>query len=256
MLLRRSERRTLKVSRTTGSGTGRVTGGATRHTRGGPPERVNAQALSLAAASLRKLSHGEHSRFAVLRRCVDGRQLALIDAVGRRVHTMHSLPRLVDELASGKAEIGENDAANQPARSLGAEFRDESFVRLCWLVGARLGRDVGLAPWLDTSTSYRLLSWPDFSEIGEDPQATRLFAVIAKRELGIAAMVDSVHLPRRTVHQLINGLSMCGLLASGSVPRGRTAGAPRGAGGAPASETGWWGRLWRHWRLWRISRGR
>ena len=253
MLLRRSERRALKVSRTTGSGTGRATGGATRHTRGGPPERVNAQALSLAAASLRKLSHGEHSRFAVLRRCVDGRQLALIDAVGRRVHTLRSLAHLVDELASGKAEMGEHDAANPPAPSPGARSRDESFVRLCWLVGARLGHDVGLAPWLDTSTSYRLLSWPDFSEIGEDPQATRLFAVIAKRELDIAAMVDRVQLPRRSVHQLINGLSMCGLLASGSVPRGHMAGAPRDAGGAPANEPGWWGRLS---RLWRISRGR
>ena len=209
---------------------------------------VNAQALSLAAASLRKLSHGEHSRFAVVRRAVGAQPLALIDAVGRRVQTARSLEQLVDKIASGQAEIGEHDPARQAALGAGRAMRDESFVRLCWLVGVRLGRDVGLAPWLDTSTSYRLLSWPDFGEIGEDPQASRLFAVIARRELGIAAMVDSVQLPQRSVHQWVNGLSMCGLLASGNVPRGRSSAAPRDSSQAPANRTGWWLRFWRRLR--------
>ncbi len=206
---------------------------------------MQAQALSLAAASLRKLSHGEHSRFAIVRRAADSQQLALIDAVGRRVQTPHSLERLVDELASGKCEIGEPDAANRPAPRPDAPLRDESFLRLCWLVGARLARDVGLAPWLDTSTSYRLLSWPDFGEIGEDPQAARLFNVIAKRGLSIAEMVRSVQLPQLSVHQWVNGLSMCGLLASGSVPRGHRSAVPRDLRDTPGHRSGWWARLWR-----------
>lgn len=228
------------------TGPGRGPGSAKRDPRGAPSVPAHAQALSLAAASLRKLSHGEHSRFAVVRRAVGAQPLALIDAVGRRVQTPHTLEHLVDALANGQAEIGEHDAAHKAAPSPGGTLRDESFVRLCWLVGARLARDVGLAPWLDTNTSYRLLSWPDFGEIGEDPQAARLFAVIARRELDIAAMAKSVHLPQRSVHQWVNGLSMCGLLASGSVPRGHSAGAPRDALSAtPGNATGWWLRFWR-----------
>ncbi|MEQ1806276.1 MAG: hypothetical protein ABL900_12955 [Burkholderiaceae bacterium] len=227
------------------AGTGRGSGSAKRDSRGARSTPAQAQALSLAAASLRKLSHGEHSRFAVVRRANGGRQLALIDAVGRRVQTPHSLEQLVDEFASGQAEIGEHDATNKAAPGQSGTLRDESFVRLCWLVGARLGRDVGLAPWLDTSTSYRLLSWPDFGEIGEDPQAARLFAVIARHELSIAEMVRSLQLPQRSVHQVINGLSMCGLLTSGSVPRGHPAGAPRGASDAPSQRSSWWARFWR-----------
>lgn len=208
----------------------------------------SAQSLSSAAAWLRELSHGQRARLAVVRRRADGRQLALVDAVGRRVHTLRPLEQLVADLASGEAELCEhNPHANGP----GVRLRNESFTRLCWLVGARLGRDVGLAPWLDTTTSYRLLSWPDFGEIGEDAEATRLFAVIAKRELGIAAMVDVVQLPQRTVHQLINSLSLCGLLASGPVSRRRTSGAHRASTGGPsqAQPSGAFGQALRH--LWR-----
>ncbi len=205
-------------------------------------------ALSSAAAWLRELSHGQRARLSVVLRRADGRQLALVDAVGRRVHTMHSLEHLVAALASGDAELVEH---NPQARGPGVRLNNESFVRLCWLVGARLGRDVGLAPWLNTTTNYRLLSWPDFGEIGEDPEATRLFAVIAKRELGIAAMVEIVQLPQRTVHQLVNSLSLCGLLASGPVSRRRTPGATRSVKGVPgeAKPAGWFGPGLRH--LWR-----
>jgi hypothetical protein len=215
---------------------------------------VSRQALTSAAISLRKLSHGHHSRFAVVRRCVDGRMLALIDAAGRRVHTMRRLEHLVEDLASGKGEIGEHDASGKQPPRPGVRFSDESFLRLCWLVGARLGRDIGLAPWLDATTGYRLLSWPDFGEIGDDPQAVSLFQVIAKRELGIAAMVDVVQLPHRTVCQLVNSLSLCGLLASGPVPRGRASGVPRPSSGTKKRKIGWFGRLLR--RLFPHSYGR
>ncbi len=218
--------------------------------RAGAPRLAPAQALGLAAASLRKLSHGEHSRFAVVRRGVDQHQLALIDAVGGRVHTPRDLEHLVDDLARGKAEIGEHDPAQKQVPRPGLKFRDESYLRLCWLVGARLGHDVGLAPWLDVTTSYRLLSWPDFGEIGEDTDATRLFAVIATRELGVAAMIDMVQLPQRKVHELINSLSICGLLASGPVPRGRGA---SGVGRSPPATSrssgvrSWWQRWFGRW---------
>ena len=220
-----------------------------------PPKPVSA--LTRAAAALHELRNAQRPRLAVVRRRGDRRVLAVIDAADQRVHTLRSLEQLVDDLAAGTAALGVPDAASPAAPAgPGAQFSDESFVGLCWLVGARLGRDTGLAPWLNASTSYRLRSRPAAADLGNDADAKRLVELMAKREFGVAAMVDAAQLPHRTVYQLVNSLSLCGLLATGPAPRRRAA--SRGAGKTrQAHEPGaagatawlaWLGRLWQSLR--------
>jgi hypothetical protein len=114
------------------------------------------------------------------------------------------------------------------------------------LMGARLGCDFGLAPWLDPTLSYRLLRWPDFGEIGSDPQGAQLCRVIAKSDLGIAGIVDTAQLPRQRVLCLLNSLSLCGVLASGATPPTAPGWQPQG-NKAPGPD-GWFALLWRRLR--------
>lgn len=177
------------------------------------------QALSRTAQALHKLRQARHPHPVVVRRSGNAGLLAVIDAATQRVHTLHPLERLVDDLAKGTAELAAPQAARKEAPKPGARFSDESFLSLCWLVGARLGHDAGLAPWLSSTTSYHLIKQPDAADLGNDAELTRLVELMAKREFGIAAMIDIAQLPHRTVIQLINSLSLCGLLGSGPAPR-------------------------------------
>jgi hypothetical protein len=209
-------------------------------------------ALTRNALALHKLRRAQRPPLAVVRRSGDGRLLAVIDAADQRVHTMRSPEQLVDDLATGQGELGVLNGANKPAPKSGVQFSDESLMGLCWQVGARLGRDVGLAPWLSPSTSYRLVRRPDAADLGNDADATRLVELMAKREIGVAALVDIAQVPHRTVYQLMNSLSLCGLLSSGPAPRERPQ-APRPVATAhrPGSEAPrWLARLWRRVRAW------
>jgi hypothetical protein len=196
------------------------------------PQSAASQALTRNAVALHKLRRALRPPLAVVRRSGDGRLLAVIDAADQRVHTMRSPEQLVEDLASGQGELGVLNGAKKPAPSTGVQFSDESLIGLCWQVGARLGRDVGLAPWLSATTSYRLVRRPDAADIGNDADAARLVELIAKREIGVAALVDIAQVPHRTVYQLMNSLSLCGLLSSGPAPRERPSGA-RAANKAP-----------------------
>lgn len=205
--------------------------------------------LSRAAVALRKLSRARHPHVAVVRRRGDRRLLAVIDAADQRVHTLRSVEQLVDDLATGAGELGVlDDTSRPPAPGAAGQFSDESFVGLCWQVGARLGRDVGLAPWLNATTSHRLLRRPDAADLGNDADAARLVDLMAKRELGVAAMVDIAQLPHRTVVQLVNSMSLCGLLDSASAMQRRSARAPRASRQPPPQsghKLGWLKSLWR-----------
>jgi hypothetical protein len=217
------------------------------------------QALSRTAQALHRLRQARHPRPVVVRRHGNAGLLAVIDAASQRVHTLHPLERLVDDLAKGTAELATPHATRKEEPKPGARFSDESFVSLCWLVGARLGHDAGLAPWLSSTTIYHLVRRPDAADLGNDADLKRLVELMSKREFGIAAMIDTAQVPHRTVHQLINSLSLCGLLGSGPAPRqeapakqARPAGqaqptrTPHRAG--PAAWLRWLGRLWRSFR--------
>jgi hypothetical protein len=224
-----------------------------------PVQSASSQALTRNAVALHKLRRAQRPPLAVVRRSGDGRLLAVIDAADQRVHTMRSPEQLVDDLASGQGELGVMNGARKAAPNAGAQFSDESLMGLCWQVGARLGRDVGLAPWLSASTSYRLVRRPDAADLGNDADATRLVELMAKRDVGVAALVDMAQVPHRTVYQLMNSLSLCGLLSSGPAPRERSASTARTAHRVPRdlAEGAWlaqvralWQRL--HGRLERL----
>jgi hypothetical protein len=218
-------------------------------------------ALTHAAQALHKLRLARQPRPVVVRLRGNAGLLAVIDAADQRVHTLHPLERLVDDLAKGTAELATPQTTRKEEPKPGARFSDESFLGLCWLVGARLGQDVGLAPWLSSTTVYHLRRRPDAADIGNDADQARLVELMAKREFGISSLIDTAQLPHRTVYRLVNSLSLCGLLGSGAAPRqetpakrSRTAGPPPPAKArpprwaCPAAWLRWLGRLWESWR--------
>ena len=222
------------------------------------PQSAASQALTRNAVALHKLRRAQHPPLVVVRRSDDGRLLAVIDTADQRVHTMRSPEQVVEDLASGQGELGVLNGAKKSAPSAGVQFSDESLMGLCWQVGARLGRDVGLAPWLSATTSYRLVRRPDAADLGNDADAARLVELIAKREIGVAAMVDIAQVPHRTVYQLMNSLSLCGLLSSGPAARDRSANPARAALETRADLHGpaWLARLAGLRALWhRVRRG-
>lgn len=191
-----------------------------------PSPRAPSPALSDAAVALRKLRMAKNPPLAVVRRRSDGRLLAVIDAGDQRVHTTRSLEHLVEDLATGNGLLGTPTAHATPAPSAGVQFTDESFVALCWMLGERLGRDVGLAPWLSMTSCYHLIEKPAAADIGNDAGAKRLVELLGKRETGVAALIDTSQLPHRSVYRLLNSMSLCGHLGAGPAPRARKVDAP------------------------------
>jgi hypothetical protein len=173
----------------------------------------NAAPLS-AAYALRELRRGRHERMPVLRNRADGQLLAVIDPKARRVYSRQPVQALVDALAAGDSGFGELDPLSGERQSGGARLADASFDLLCWRFGARLARESGLMPWIAPLKRYRLVRWPDFGEIGNDPDANLLCVVLSQRPLDVAGMVEATQLTEECVHGLLNSLSLCGSLAS------------------------------------------
>ncbi len=185
-------------------------------------------ALLGAAELLRKLCQDRRAPKVGVIRGSDARLLALLDPATQRIYAIRALERIVDSLSDGSATLAELDPAQDHTPRSGGRLVDETLERLAWLLGARLAQHLGLAPWLDPGHSYRLQRWPDFGEIGSDPQGAQLCRVIAERHLGIEAMAEAAQLPQRSVHGLLNSLSLCGILES--APKAPPSGArpPRG----------------------------
>ncbi|MCI4430427.1 MAG: hypothetical protein JHC40_14810 [Burkholderiales bacterium] len=201
-------------------------------------------ALLRAAELLRGLNHARPAGLISVQRTLDGQLLALLDTAGKRVYTTRPLDQLVELLASGVGVLSELDPAQQGPSQRGVNLADESLHQLNWLIGARLGRDAGLAPWLDPMQTYRLLRWPDFGEIGSDPEGAELCKVIERHELGIATIVDTVQLAQHRVFGLLNSLSLCGVLATGPAqqPTALPVKTPRRTKRVPQAD-GWLARL-------------
>jgi hypothetical protein len=201
------------------------------------------QALLRAAELLRGLNHARPAGLISVQRALDGQLLAVLDAAGKRVYTTRPLDQLVDLLATGVGVLSELDPAQHGPSHRGVNLADESLHRLNWLIGARLGRDAGLAPWLDPMQTYWLLRWPDFGEIGNDPEGAELCKVIERQGLGVATIVDTLQLGQRVVYGLLNSLSMCAVLTSGPAqPTAAPANKPRRSKVVPHAH-GWLARL-------------
>ena len=178
-----------------------------------------------AAVALRKLSQAASPPLAIVRRLADERLLAVVDVAGRKVRTTRPLEGLTDELASGAAEFGVLDRSGLPTPGPGGvRLSDDSYTRFCWVVGSRLGRESGLAPWLEAVSTFRLATEPAYAELGaSEADARALCQVIATRALSVTAIVDSAQLAQRTVFEVINALSLSGLLATEKLARPRAA---------------------------------
>jgi hypothetical protein len=125
------------------------------------------------------------------------------------VRSREPLPELIERLCSKELAFSDSqgtqfEAWPTPPRHF------ETFDRLCWLLGERLGQTRGLAPWLDPARAYFLLAWPDFGQIGRHTQGAALCERLASssatpdeaaRELGLTAPMTA---------GLFNALSLCG----------------------------------------------
>jgi hypothetical protein len=86
----------------------------------------------------------------------------------------------------------------------------ETFDRLCWLLGERLGQTRGLAPWLDPARAYFLLAWPDFAQIGRHVQGAALCERLAAASATPGEAARDLGLPESQAAGLFNALSLCG----------------------------------------------
>jgi hypothetical protein len=176
--------------------------------------------LANAARSLKSLSSGPRHGASALRKTVDWSLLAVVDMRNRRVRSAQPLGLLLDTLTASRTVISRLDQPEDYVRRYCQAFADESLDRLCWLMGERLARETGLAPWLDATAGFRLLHWPDFGEIGADPQGAGLCTLISTRALDVATIAQKLELPQELVQCAINALSLCGALVSEPVRAG------------------------------------
>ncbi len=167
------------------------------------------------ALTLRELRRGRREHLPVLRSRADGQALAVIDTAARRVYSKRPLEFLVDTLATGDSVFDELGLPPGQRAQPSARLADASFDRLCWLFGARLAREDGLAPWIRADQSYKLLCWPDFGAIGNDPLGIMLCTLLAENSLNLAGMIKAAQLPHATVYSLVNSLALCNVLVPG-----------------------------------------
>jgi hypothetical protein len=167
-----------------------------------------------AARALRRLQRGRAKRLPVLRSHADGQLLAVIDPRTRRVYSRQPVEVLVDALATGHSGFGELEPSSSERQAGGGRLAAESLDRLCWRFGKRLADDTGLGTWIDPARRYSLARWPEFSQIGTEPEGALLCAILAQRPLDVAAMVEASKLPHDMVYRLLNSLSLCGCLVA------------------------------------------
>jgi hypothetical protein len=185
------------------------------------------------ALALRELRNVSNGRQPTLRSRHGGQLLAVLDAKARRVYANRPLEFLVDTLAAGDSGFAELGQPNGQRPHPSARLVEESFDRLCWIYGLRLGREVGLAPWIDPDRKYRLVCWPDFAQIGGDLHGAAVCTALSGRNLSVSEIAAATQLPHRVVCGVLNALSLCACIAlSRPTPqqRGDTSRAARAAG--------------------------
>jgi hypothetical protein len=199
------------------------------------------------AFALRDIRRGTREHYPVLRDLADKHLLAVVDARGARVHSKRPLEFLVDSLAKGDCAFDTLRTAQGQPPHPSARLNDESFDRLCWLYGARLALEAGLAPWLEPHKKYRLLCWPDFGEIGNDPMGVMLCNILSSHYLDLPSLLEAARLPHATVYSLLNSLSLCGVLVPHPAGPAPSADAPRATIGT-RRQHGVFARLFRRMR--------
>jgi hypothetical protein len=163
----------------------------------------------------------------------EGHVLCVVRPRRAVVDSPHGLAALLPELRARFCRVMRVDAGQASLSATSALSLDA----LCWRLGREIAAQRGLLPWLRRMSSYRLVSWPDFSAIGDDDAGRRLASLLVERNLELVELRAHVH--ARSVHAFLNGAALCGLLvgASGPAPHRSTA----------TGFSGWWSSVTQEW---------
>jgi len=71
-----------------------------------------------------------------------------------------------------------------------------------------------LAPWLNSTTHYRIARWPDFGLIRPLPSQIRVTATLSKAALTLDGMVERAQISVEEAARMLNALSACRLLSA------------------------------------------
>ena len=182
------------------------------------PLSVNpVQLLLVAGKALFDLRRSRHRQpVAVI--ADDGSLMAMIDQERGAVASEFNAAQLLNKIGQqfGRLQLHTNHTWN------GAQTRWplHPLDGLCWQLGQKLGQQIGLVPWLQNTTPYRLISWPDFGAIGSDRLGFKLSAQLSHKALTADQLCQVSGVNPQVVAAFLNSTLLCGLLvtAPDSVP--------------------------------------
>lgn len=93
---------------------------------------------------------------------------------------------------------------------------------LQWLIGLRTGR-LGLLPWIDPDSSFRLKQFPEFQLLHHTAEHRRLAAALSRTRYGVQSISEMTEINVRIVVSFVNAVSLCGYLKIGEPGAAATA---------------------------------
>lgn len=187
------------------------------------PLSVSPDRLQLIAGkALFELRHSRHRQpVAVI--ADDGSLMAMIDPERGAVASESSAAQLLDRIGQQFGRLQQH--TNHTWDGAQSRWSLHALDGLCWQLGQKLGKQIGLAPWLQSTTPYRLISWPDFGAIGSDRIGFKLSAELSLKAMPADQLCQVSGVNPQVVASFLNSVSLCGLLVT----------APDSAPAAPAA---------------------
>ncbi len=142
----------------------------------------------------------------------DGSLMAMIDQERGTVASESSAAQLLDRIGQQFGRLQLHSSHTLDGAQTGWYLH--ALDGLCWQLGQRLGHQIGLAPWLESTTPYRLISWPDFGAIGSDRLGFKLSAQLSIKALTVGQLDQVPGVNPQVVASFLNSASLCGLLIS------------------------------------------
>jgi hypothetical protein len=107
---------------------------------------------------------------------------------------------------------GRLDFMPVPPRDLPTEFtQPKPIAMLQWSVGLLTG-PLGILPWLEASSGWRLRRFPEFQILHHEPAHRRLAAAFSRPAQSISAVADWTQIAPEAVVGFVNGAELCGYL--------------------------------------------
>jgi hypothetical protein len=116
----------------------------------------------------------------------------------------------------------ELDFVPMPLEALPETGQRKPIRMLQWLIGLRTGR-LGLLPWIDPDSSFRLRQFPEFQLLHHTAEHRRIAAALSRTRYGISSISEMTEINARIVVSFVNAVSLCGYLKIGEPGAAATA---------------------------------